>query len=475
MINQMDKTKIFVSHSWHDKFETRNLVDTLRTLPFVDVWVDSEQLQPGAVIQTEIDAKLSEIDLVVLMWSASAIASAGVKAEVMTCQKHQKRLVICKLDDTGLPGGYLPTMKSISFVGDFDAGVMRLMGSLINAAPAEWKAVIPPEILEQWNEYGGLYEETNHFAYKRKPSDDKKNLVADTYEQKLNDKKVKIEAGLADLKNVETYFAGIIQRMETSLHDTKALKAILQEVQQSPHAQTHMGQMLTAQIAKVVDSDMSQVQSLAAEPAPSTEATIPPQYVQSVQQFRTKINEKKDATYLFCKSTIGLFMSTAAFDSKFSSFLYFFNSAADLVENMLESYYLQGNTHPVLKQTIERLCQYLDDENAGLPDSQGGLIGLIDDSYIIHKSIPNLRSKGAMVEADIRVDTGQVQTAITIAELLVGAALLAALNETVQAINQPVSQQNYSAHDTSDEARWERVRQGRADIRKAQLLSLGSF
>ena len=94
----MRQLKIFISHSWKDKFQVHKMVETLRPMPFLQIWVDAEQLQPGARIQTEIDDELASTDVVVLMWSQNAMASGGVKAEMRTCERLQKRLVICKLD-----------------------------------------------------------------------------------------------------------------------------------------------------------------------------------------------------------------------------------------------------------------------------------------------------------------------------------------------------------------------------------------
>jgi TIR domain len=248
----MKKTQIFISHSWHDKFEARQLITLMRTLPFMDVWVDSEQLQPGALIQSEIDDKLKSVDLVLLLWSKSAIASLGVQAEIATCEQLQKRLIICKLDATDLDSDYLKAMKSIQFTPDFNAGAMRLVGSLFNSAPPEWLDLLPKAILEQWNQYGGLYEETNHFAFGRKPEPEKRNLVADTYQQQLNEQKSEIEQQLSEMKSVEVYFAAIMPRIEANLMRPDVLQAILTEVQQSVYAQTAVGKMLIAQLEQIV-------------------------------------------------------------------------------------------------------------------------------------------------------------------------------------------------------------------------------
>ena len=73
----MKQIRVFISHSWHDKFLVIKMVETLRTMPFLHIWVDAEQLQPGARIQAEIDQELTATDVVILVWSQHSMKSEG--------------------------------------------------------------------------------------------------------------------------------------------------------------------------------------------------------------------------------------------------------------------------------------------------------------------------------------------------------------------------------------------------------------
>jgi hypothetical protein len=466
----MRQIKVFISHSWQDKFLVLKMVEKLRTIPFLHIWVDAEQLQPGARIQTEIDQELMTTDVVILVWSQHAMQSKGVREEMRTSERLQKRLVICKLDKTPLPGSWLPQMKSVNLIDDPALGIGRLAASMFNLVPAEWKAALPPEMLEQWNQYTGDLEVTNHFAYHNKPADHQKQEVADYMQEKLDAKKTRLDSHLNEAKMVGDAINGYMVRIENQLGNPNALMEILLDVKASVHLKHPMFQMFMGKFEQMIQpkSQESGFANQTASAHPGTTFTenrgpqaIPEQYIRSINQFRQKIEAKRHTTYQFCQGTFGFILGKESFDNKFNAFVYFFTSAADVLQDMVNSYYRQGNEHPKLYDSIVRLTKYLDDENAGLPDSHGGLIGLIDDAYLIHKALPGLKSIGAMPDTHLSLDTSKINTALTWIEVLVSAAVIAALNQTVQKWQE-------------ENDGWAKVRAGRASIEEARLRSLAT-
>ena len=401
-----------------------------------------------------------------------------------TSERLRKRLVVCKLDKTPLPGSWLPQMKTVNLIDDPAMGIGRLAASLFNLMPTEWKAALPPEMLEAWNQFGGDLEAIGHFAYKNKPADIQKHEVADYMQQKLDTKKARLDTQLNEAQNVGDAINGYMQRMEQHLANPIALSEILNEVKASTHVKHPMFQVFLNQFEKMMEpnglthafTQQTNATDFATITTTKAPQDIPEQYIRSINGFRQKIQTKRQTTYQFCQGTFGFLLGREKFDSNFNALVYFFSSAADVLQDMVTSYYRHGNEHPKLLDTIVRLTKYLDDENVGLPDSHGGLIGLIDDAYLIHKALPGLKSIGAMPQTHLSLDTSKINTALTWIEVLVSAAVIASLNQTVQIWqDENDSWANVHAGQASIENDgWAKVHAGRASIREAQLRSIAT-
>ena len=93
--------KILLSHSWEDK----PLASILKTRMEQDghqVWFDIMDLIEGDPIQPVIDKHIADCDVMVLLWSKSALKSNGVHCEIITAQSKQKRIIPVLTDNTQL-------------------------------------------------------------------------------------------------------------------------------------------------------------------------------------------------------------------------------------------------------------------------------------------------------------------------------------------------------------------------------------
>lgn len=97
------KIRLFISHSWKDKQIADRLARDLE--PFADVWMDWRALRPGDPIQNTIDDVLRDIDVVLVVWTASAAGSKGMDDELRTAHRLGLRIVPCLFshDDDGNP------------------------------------------------------------------------------------------------------------------------------------------------------------------------------------------------------------------------------------------------------------------------------------------------------------------------------------------------------------------------------------
>lgn len=93
--------KILLSHSWEDK----PLASILKTCMEQDghqVWFDIMDLIEGDPIQPVIDKHIANCDVMVLLWSKSALKSNGVHCEIISAQREQKRIIPVLTDNTQL-------------------------------------------------------------------------------------------------------------------------------------------------------------------------------------------------------------------------------------------------------------------------------------------------------------------------------------------------------------------------------------
>jgi hypothetical protein len=120
---------VLISHQWRDKQLAERLARAVKDL--ADVWMDYRDLRPGDDIHATIDGVLEDIDVVLLVWTAHAQASANVAAEIDRASELGVRIVPCffTYDDAGQPQPPLPeSLRSrlgIDF-HHFGSGVVEL-------------------------------------------------------------------------------------------------------------------------------------------------------------------------------------------------------------------------------------------------------------------------------------------------------------------------------------------------------------
>jgi hypothetical protein len=119
--------KVFISHSWKDKTTADMLTQNLSSM--VDVWLDIQNLRPGDSITPSIDSALTEMDLVIVLWSVNSAKSDGVAAEITTALRLKKPVIPCRLDETELD----PRLREVLAIEmkDLKVGYGRLLCTLL--------------------------------------------------------------------------------------------------------------------------------------------------------------------------------------------------------------------------------------------------------------------------------------------------------------------------------------------------------
>ena len=113
----MSALKIFISYCWKDKVDgvMKSITNKLQQDDW-DIWVDIHDLSHGDNINPSVANAISEVDVVLFMWSENFAASAGCQFEVQTVFELNKPCIPCKISDYKLSHSlYLGEKKSIDF------------------------------------------------------------------------------------------------------------------------------------------------------------------------------------------------------------------------------------------------------------------------------------------------------------------------------------------------------------------------
>ncbi len=91
--------KIFISYSSQDRPFAIPLYSALEDAGH-DVWMDQENLEGGDAWLEMIQTNILWADSVVVVWSASALESRWVKAEINFAHSHNKQIIPLQIDET---------------------------------------------------------------------------------------------------------------------------------------------------------------------------------------------------------------------------------------------------------------------------------------------------------------------------------------------------------------------------------------
>jgi hypothetical protein len=158
--------KLFVSHSWQDKTISHRIAESMGS--GADIWLDVNQLKPGDTIQQRIDEALATRDVVILVWSAAAVQSKGVAAEIDTAVKLKLRLLPVLVDNT--PVERHPQLAGLYGV-DYDsaddtAGLMRIQAAIARLMMGELE-IEDSQALNALTRFEGMHQYLAGYRNKR--------------------------------------------------------------------------------------------------------------------------------------------------------------------------------------------------------------------------------------------------------------------------------------------------------------------
>lgn len=119
--------KVFISHSWEDNEIARKLEENLRW-GGAEVLIDFSRIEAGESLSLTISKAIDWCDILLLLWSQSALNSYWVTEEWTCAHSLKKRIIPCLLDSTKLPS-LLMSKYYINF-NEFDQGYSSLAKAL---------------------------------------------------------------------------------------------------------------------------------------------------------------------------------------------------------------------------------------------------------------------------------------------------------------------------------------------------------
>ena len=139
-------THIFVSHSSKDDDTVTRIHDALEATTGREVWVDHQDIPPGADWQTAIDTSLRDCESLLLVLSRHSAASKEVTAEWRDALLRGKTVYVAIIDDLPIEdmSSRLRLIQSVNLHADWDKGLEAVIATIKGEALADDAPVTPP-------------------------------------------------------------------------------------------------------------------------------------------------------------------------------------------------------------------------------------------------------------------------------------------------------------------------------------------
>lgn len=387
------KLKVLISHSWMDKLQAEKLSKALND--FCEIWMDYRELRPGDDIQRNIDQKLEDIDLMLVIWTEHTLDSTGVAAEIETALRLGKRIVPCifNYNDQGQPSpslsGPLKKLLGVDF-NHFGTGVARLTTFMLELQTGENPEYVNDPRMHMLQELDGMLDYLANYRNARgidAPRSQWVDWIIDVIEKYAKeggdtaDLELLLEAARRNQNNDPEALGALTERLESlnieNRHKKKSTKLKVKKAKKTKKAKR-----------KKKDNDRQDILAQRiSEVAPARMA----------QEWNEKLN-------------------------------YYIQSAPAVI-SALQMYSIRVGS-PAGCEVVNYLNTYLQNGDDLLPDSYGRY-GLIDDAWLIHNTAYRLVESGIVPTEIISVNWQEISMADQIVCTLLPPEIHAALEQYV--------------------------------------------
>ena len=401
--------KIFISHSWMDKDIAQQAGDAVATAG--EVWMDVRKLSAGDSIQNTIDAAIRQQDLVILMWSARAAASKNVAAEISAAKRFGIDILPCLLDKTPLETN--PDVAGLLGIDMIDpkVGLFRLQIAVMQRF-AERAGFTDAQAMEAIKDYDGALQYINDYRNARGiEGADATNWAMRALET-TNRAFEKASAWRDRTQGLLELVQSTMARVEQAGNDRAKLEAVLHELRQNQYADTSE----VRQIIQFVEGKIS---------------TLPrDDFGSFIDGMRKKIAAASRAPLRQ--------MVPAQWAGALESYI---TSAPESLLRFGET--VSAVPSDELKQLAFGLLTYLRANDDVVADDTNGILGYVDDAWLIHNAVYHCITQGWIEQDAIPADWASLTAVDPVAVHLLAPEAQQRLGALYQQLVQPTTASAY--------------------------------
>ncbi|MEP6819079.1 MAG: toll/interleukin-1 receptor domain-containing protein [bacterium] len=388
--------KVFISHSWQNKNTAQIISESLKNC--AEVWLDINNLKPGDAIQTAIDQAIEQLDVVLVLWSQHAATSAGVNAEIETAVRLKKKVLPVLLEKSPIPEH--PLLKGIYGINfdqeDPKPALFRVQAALVRISLGSMD-LASASALNDLTSFEGFYQYVQEYRNaKGIGGDDSTDWALRGMEQ--CNQSFKSLSELRDqvgqtLKFIQDVFA----RVQAAGDDRNAIQSILNEVIRNPKSDTKEFKVLIS----FIEGKLSTL--------PAVE-TPPVAIADDVRTAASDLARKVSGLSLETTPVRNMRDSAPPNETAPNPALELVNGYIRSAPSSLQKFIDFASSLPsmALKQVANGLHAYLTNPNDLIPDDQNGLLGLIDDAWLIHNTIYRSIEAGFFGAQDIGIQWDRI-------------------------------------------------------------------
>lgn len=392
--------KILISHSWNDKSPATLLKQQLE-VDRHEVWYDIHDMIEGDPIQITIDRYLNDCDVMVLVWSRNALASAGVDQEIKTAKAFGKRIIPVLTDETPLDdkpelAGLLGVPAQNWEVGCF---IVRRALLLLMVPEAYKESPWFREAFHNVKELGGYlkYVQTyripgqkNEDGYK----EDWKILLERLKEENERIRDIVMTKTRSDMEQLQA----IMAQLEAGNNSREQLEEWLYWCKNNENAQTDMMCML----GDFLEKDLQRL-AAGGTPVRSLDTDI---VRRAIDRLQTAVDTGKDRAAKNIGEKINAFtfglLGTAANQKITQGLLQYIVYSPVILEKMLQE--AQASEYVAVKEVLINIAQYLEGQDHIAEASKADLEGYFDDAFLINNAAKLLSEVGLVSRERLGLD-----------------------------------------------------------------------
>jgi uncharacterized membrane protein YkvA (DUF1232 family) len=385
---------VFISHSWMNKTTAEFVADSLKS--GAEVWLDLNQLKVGDQIQPAIDKAIAQMDVVLVLWSAEAKASAGVAAEVATALQLNKKILPVLLDQTPREGSPLKGIYGVNLdPNNPSAGIFRITAAVARLM-LDSLNIEASTALNDLTTFEGLYQYVQDYRNtKGIGGQDSLDWALRFMEQ--SNRSFQSMAEVRDRVGITLHFIqDTFAKVQAAGDNRAAIEEILNEVKKNPNSGHPNFKILISFIEGKLQA--LSIETKPAEPAPTVAVNAP----DVVNDLSRKIDQASLLPGAPGQSS-GQTAEAPAAPAKeaFPPVMQEVRNMRDDPNMLLVDQYIRSapaslkqltqlaaaSASMSLRQVVNALHAYLANPADLLPDNQNGLLGFLDDAWLIHNTI----------------------------------------------------------------------------------------